>query len=190
MNKTSLTIFAALFLCAPVYGQANLSFSGGTGAPFTLTLAQSMNYVINTNHGPYQPTFLFAGVPNTGFGVPTLMSGNMFFTVNGGQPQPVTLVSFDSRGMILAQNSTVSANFGDSITIFAGTITSTSNVFAGSPPSGSYVTYIPGAGATSGQISTFGVPVPEPGSVALVAIGGAAICFAKWRRIRRGARSA
>jgi hypothetical protein len=89
MSKTPLIVFAALFLCAPADAQVNLSFSGGSGAPFKLTLAQSMNYVINTNHG-------------------------------------------------------------------------------------------------RGQIATFGVPVTEPGSVALVGIGGAAICFADWRRIRRG----
>ena len=89
MSKTPLIVFAALFLCAPADAQVNLSFSGGSGAPFKLTLVQSMNYVINTNHG-------------------------------------------------------------------------------------------------RGQIATFGVPVTEPGSVALIGIGGAAICFAEWRRIRRG----
>jgi hypothetical protein len=184
MNKTFLAIFAAVLLCNSVRGQADLTFAGGSGAPLTLTLAQSMRYVINANHGPYQPTFFFAGVPTTGFGSPILMNGNVFFTVNSGPPQAVTLLSFGSGGIILAQNSTAIANFGDTITLFAGTLVSTSNVFQASLPSGQYVTYIPGAGATSNQISTNGVPIPEPTSVQLMGIAGAALCVIAWWRYR------
>jgi hypothetical protein len=184
MTKIFFSAIAALSLCSSVHGQASLSFSGGNGAPLTLTLAQPINYVINANHGPYQPTFFFAG-PNALFPLPVVLSGNIFFTVNGGAPQAVALASFGSTGMTLAQNTAGSVFFGDSITLSAGTLVTTGSFFGSAPASGSYVTYVPGSGATGPWVSTFGVPVPEPGSVALAVTAGAAFCAAAWRRRTR-----
>ena len=83
-----LTLAAALSLvtlgASHARAQAMLAFSGGSGAPLTLTLNAPVTYFITTASGSGgAPFFDFQGVGDV-FGSSPYVSGTVTFTINGG----------------------------------------------------------------------------------------------------------
>jgi hypothetical protein len=201
-------VFISLSLAsAPARAKVQFNFSGGGGGgggtiPLSMTLAQPVSYTLTApGNGPF---FIIDGAGNTYFGNGFYLSGSITFSIDGGPPLVVESVSSGATASNVtrddhyylpvpqgppnpsAQYHQVSA--GSTITLSAGTLTTT-----GSPSLG----YIPGPIPTSGlyetflvdfpsgtRISTFGVSVPEPASISLLAAGAFALA-ARRPRLRR-----
>jgi len=186
MKTPFLSTLAAAFLCAAAHGQAMLSFSGGNGTPITLTLAQPINYTITLNTAAGNaPFFLFEGVGNFFPGSFLSVTGSIVFTINAGAPQSInTLNSGFLGGAITPDDIFLFGGFpafaaGDLVTLSAGTLTTTNN-FAGAPPAGGLFNTVIIGGVI--PISTFGTPVPEPGSVTLAVVAGLGLLVLARRR--------
>lgn len=171
-------------LCASVRGQANLSFSGGSGSLLSMTLAQSVNYVMTTTTFT-TPTFLFDEVGDIFGDNIHNVTGDITFSINGGAPQSL----FGMNSGITFQSATPNdlyifggqANFtiGDIVTLNAGTLTTTTSVAAPAPPAGSYATWV--TDDLAGKISSNGVAVPEPSIGALIALAGVTFALIRLR---------
>jgi len=178
------TTTAALLLAftGSARGQAWLSFSGGSGTPLTLTLAQPVTYVTTTNVGAgFAPYFAFDEVGNAfGMSYPTV-TGTMTFQVNGGAAQSLTQINSGWPGgpMItpndwyLLTPSLPAMPIGSIVTLLPGSMTTTVPVAAAAPAAGAYNTYLTSVTAT--QVSDPGTAVPEPGSALLLACGALGI---------------
>ena len=172
----------ALFAASPTaHAQANLTFTGGSGTPLTLTLAAPVSYTV-TAAGTTAPLLLFQGTGNVfNFSFPSV-TGTITYRINNGAMQTISTINSGFAGNAVAATDTyifgsfpgVSVN--DIVTLASGTLTTTSNVAAARPANGSYTTFLFRAdtGSDGTRISTNGVAItaaPEPGSLALVGVG-------------------
>ncbi|MDQ6765607.1 MAG: PEP-CTERM sorting domain-containing protein [Verrucomicrobiota bacterium] len=194
MSKKLLSFVAAIVLVSgSAYGQANLTFAGGSGSPFSLTLNQPVVFTITSalanGNGP---AFVFKNVGSNPFGNNiTPMTGTITFSINNGAAQTVNMGNSGfAIGTITANDLYIfgalpGASVGNVIRLNSGTLTTTGNVPGLRPANGSYTTVITdGSGVLS---STNGVAVvPEPQSVALLVAGGLGLLVAV-RRARRTA---
>ncbi len=157
--------------------QANLTFSGGNGAPFVLTLNSPVTYSITATSNQMAPFFDFQGVGNF-FGSNNAQlsnTGTITFSINGGPPKFFSgIASGSAFGVVTANDIYMYGTFsgatvGDIVTLSAGTLM-TAGSFASAPPqSGSFPTFIFQGDGT--RISTNGVAVPEPATWATL-LGG------------------
>ena len=185
MKKPLLGLIAALVLVAgSARGQANLSFSGGNGSPFSLTLNQPVDFTITTTFGNGSgPFFIFQNVGNLFNQLGSSVSGNITFSINGGANQPITDIDSGTSGGDVGPNdmyiygALTGANAGDVIHLNAGTITTTGNVAAAPPPNGFYNAFITDENAN--RVSNI---VPEPQSAALLLAGGLGFLFLMRKR--------
>lgn len=154
--KLKLPFIIAAFIVLAVYtpavhGQANLTFSGGNGTPLTTTLQNTLTYTIINNAcadpSALGPFFVFDGAGPNVIGGNRAVTGNITFSINGGNAAAITNIG---SGFV---NSSLS---GDEIYIYGnrpgvssgtvvlspGTITTTTNVASQAPASRSYTTFI------------------------------------------------
>lgn len=157
--------------------QANLAFSGGSGAPVTLTLLAPITYTINAIN-PFGYGFAFQGVGAAIDG--QFVTGTISYSINGGAPETINVMNSGVAVGDLAANDTFiynslfvgSVNAGDTVLLSAGSITTTGNIAAAAPASGAYNTFMFEDNGT--KISNFGIAsssAPEPGTLVLLALG-------------------
>jgi hypothetical protein len=173
-----------LFLAAytAAHGAALLTFSGGNGAPLTLTLNRSISYTIISSGTLH--LFDFESVGNV---LPAAFGGTdtITFSVNGGTDEAITAISSDESGgqiaptdLILGGDLSPTVNAGDVVTLNPGTFTTFSAVSAPPPPNGNYSTFI--CNGTGAAITA--VPEPSDGTM-LVAGAIIGLFVARPRRI-------
>ena len=174
-------------LCAApaANAQANLTFSGGSGSPLSLTLVNPVTYTVTVTNN-IAPLFIFQNVGNP-FSGSTGVSGDITFRVNGGATQTIVGIgSGNTFGAVAANDIYIYGNLpgvtvGDIVTLASGTVTSTISTTPARPTNGSYNTFlseiVSGTRLSANSVSG-SANAPEPGSLALLApfaVGGVAV---------------
>jgi hypothetical protein len=172
MLKTICCVLTLGWLMPAAAGAAVIAdFSGGRGAPITFTLPSAVSYTITANTA--DEAFVFKGAaPNNPFSnshAPA--AGTITYSVNGGAPQPLNDLN---SGFVGGDTAATDFYFfgepfstlapGDVVVLSPGYLTTTTNITAAAPPSGSFTTFLTGGGATGQRVSADGVAVPEPGA--------------------------
>lgn len=166
-----------------------LQFSGGSGAPLSITLPFPVVYTVTNSFPPFfGPNFVFDGVGDLfGTSFPGVTS-TIAFSIDAGTPHAIEYVnsgvfvdSISGDDIYTAQGTPMDLPIGSVITLSAGTMTTTSNIAAPAPASGDYETWITGSNGYT--ISTFGV-IPEPASLSLLAVGGITLLRRRARATR------
>ncbi len=152
-----IAIFIALVVYIPaVQAQANLTFSGGNGAPLSITLLEPVTYTINSTActttglpAATGPSFVFDEAGNPFLNSFPSVTGNITFSINGGAAQPITTANSGratsndrTPNDIYVFGNTQSLSINSTVVLFAGTITTTANIAAAPPASGSFTTFI------------------------------------------------
>ncbi len=160
---------ATLFLTASAYAVdpiADLTFTGGEGSPLSVTLNLPLSFLITTA-GDASPVLIFQGVGNL-FGQGGIdVTGDITFSINGGDPQNLDSAgsgfpdgAFHANDLYFYGNlSSLAVN--NTVVISAGTLTTTGDFGELAPASGLYSAILADA-ASSNQISDGLEPVPEP----------------------------
>lgn len=171
-------LFTVIALAPAAYGQADLTFTGGSGAPLTTTLTRSVSYTVTgsncgTGNGPF---FDFVGVGNMlGFGQP--VTGTISYSVNGGAAQAI---SFEESGFVGGNVAAADHTFyglfpglpsGSTVVLSLGSITTNNSIAGAAPTNGSYTTFI--TDGNGFRCSTDGVAIIP--SSANVSVGGRVI---------------
>lgn len=176
---TCLGIATLTVLPQKAGAQANLTFSGGSGTPLTMTIAAPITYTITTT-SPVAPIFAFQGVGNPFLDTLPSVTATMTFSINGGAAQTINGINSGYTGGSLATNdvyifgSFPGVTTGDTVFLTAGTITTITNIAAAAPANGAFDTVI--VRGNGDKISTLGSSssaAPEPGTLALLALGTA-----------------
>ncbi len=192
--KKAYASLKALVLLAPLLSATAdaaiaLEFSGGSGAPLSITIVEPVMFMVNVPQGVSgSPAFLiedigeiFAGFTNAG------VSGNDTFTVNNGAP--VTMATFfgginagtpDLNDLVMTGSMSSMAE-GDVIILSAGTLTTNAAVAAAAPTAGDYNMYFYDM-ETMLRAGTDGTTVPEPSAAVLAGLAGAGIALRRRRR--------
>ena len=190
--RTSIkaVLLAFLFCCANARGQALLTFAGGNGVPLSVTLTQSVVYAVTAaseNVTGFNCDAVGDFFQNSGHPV----TGNMTFSINSGPPQEINFIGSGFSGGDITSDDfqllgfVFEVNIGDVVTLNAGTVTTFEDITAAPPSSGAFNTFI-ATNDTHVSISSPGVAVPEPGSLAFGLIGGVALLCIWHKRSRRG----
>lgn len=163
---------------SPACAAVMVNFSGGGGAPLSLTLPQPLSYTINAN-GTGGPFFIFDGAGNVFAGASQTLTGDITYAIDGGSPTAITFMnsgaavnSMTPDDLFMNPTGLPGETIGQVFTLTAGTLTTTSNVAAAAPPSGFYETWI--VNNSGVKVSANGVIAPEPttlGLLSLAAIG-------------------
>ncbi len=192
-----LLLAGGLFTAASLQAQsqAAFTFTGGNNTPLTLTLAAPVIYTI-TAGGTNGPLFVLQNIANEALGYQPAVTGSLTYSIDGGALQSITVLSAGNIHVgniqltdwyLFGDNAFSGTVFqvGDVVTLFSGSITTSgvhANFPAAPPASGLYSTFI--ADGTGTNISA----VPEPGSLALLGIGGGGLLLASRRAISRRGR--
>src|SRR4029077_16184578 len=187
LSKILFGLAAAVAIsCAPQVCAVPVTFSGGSGTPLSLTLTDPVTYLI-TASVPFggAPFFILQNVGSNIF--PTsapLLAGDITFTINGGSPISIGVITqIVDLGFpigVLTVNdllfwapqgpNTVNAipgvSIGDTIVLSVGTLTTTSDVVAPAPPSGVFNTFI-----TDGNGNLISAPSSVPDSFSTLWLG-------------------
>lgn len=169
-------------LCPAHAASVLLSFSGGSGSPLTITLAQPVTYTVDV----VPANFLFFDFENVlkifNSTASMNISGTMVFTINGGGPNVLdVLTNGQTEGtiapadFILWKNGTPTVALGDVVVLFPGTLTTTVTSLP-APASGLYSAILVDSAGT--QIAA---GVPEPAGLSLLVVGGWC-CLVRRRR--------
>ena len=169
-------VFVLAFYIPAVQAQANLVFSGGNGAPLSITLLQSVSYTVNNSQCVLNggPLFIFDQSGNPFMLAVESVTGTMSFSINGGAAQPITTTrSGLNLGNISANDIYVYGNLpnvasGSTVVLNRGTIITTNSITAAAPANGSFTTFL--ASGQGAQCSTFGVAINT--TAASVSISG------------------
>lgn len=192
----ALGVGLAILATAPAANaQANLSFSGGSGAPLTIGLLNLVSYTV-TAAGTVNnaPLFVFQSVGNLFGNSSSTVTSTLTYRVNGGTAQTIQRINSGLTGLDLAATDVyingflIGVNIGDIVTLTSGTLTTNNSVAAAAPVAGSFTTFLATDG-TRTRISNNGVAgavvaAPEPGSIALLGIGFAGMTGVVARRKR------
>jgi hypothetical protein len=186
---TCLGIATLTVLPQKAGAQANLTFSGGSGTPLTMTIAAPITYTITTT-SPVAPFFIFQGVGDLFLTDTPSVTGTVTFSINGGAAQTIDIIGSGVTGGSLAADdvyifgSSPGVTTGDTVFLTAGAITTTTNIAAAAPANGAFDTFIVEGGGGD-KISTLGSSssaAPEPGTLALLALGTALGIVARRRK--------
>lgn len=175
--------------------QANLSFSGGLGAPLTLTLNAPITYLVTSNATQGgSPDFVLQGLGNLFGGVGSSVTSTITFTTLRGSTQTTSnVVNFLGSGYggnSIASNDAYlivlphpGVQIGDTVTLNAGTVTTTANFNGASPANGAYQTFLTDDfGNRMTALNGVAGAVPEPSTWAAVALGAAGLGVVTYRR--------
>lgn len=173
-----------LFVVPHARGQVNVTFSGGNGSPFSITVLQPVVFTVDSLSPGLGAIFVLqnAGQPIPGYDFGG--GGDLTYSINGGANQAISTSGSDNAfGVVSANDIVIYGAFvkvqtGDLLVLNSGTYISHVQPFT-VPPAGSFTTFL--VNANGAVISTFGVAVPEPGEVALIMIGSACGLAAAWR---------
>ncbi len=146
----ALAFFTFIAFVPAAYGQADLTFTGGSDSPLTTRLNRSISYTINTGTcgvggGPY---FEFQAVGDV-IGLSQQVTGDMAYSVNGGAPIAITNedsgfvggdVSVDDHS--LYNTGFFGAANGSTVVLSLGFITTSGIITAAPPANGLYTTFI------------------------------------------------
>jgi|GEM_PF-2961328 hypothetical protein len=171
--------FSLFALISPAaHSQADLTFSGGSGAPLVLTLNTDISYTINNITALPVPVFVFKSVGNPINGTNGTNLVTITSLLNGGAPLTISGISSGFNvGAGIAANDiflTGTSRFlinGDIITLTAGSLTTANTIAAIAPTDGSFTTFL--TDSLGNIISTSGIATggsgvaPEPASLAL-----------------------
>ena len=193
MKKASASLKALVLLAPLLSATADaaiaLEFSGGSGAPLSITIVEPVMFTVNVSQGVSgSPAFLIEDIGQifSGFTFDGL-SGDVTFTVNSGTP--ITMYSFygglnagapDLNDLLLTGSFSSMAE-GDVIILSAGTLTTNSAVAAAVPTDGAYNMYFYDM-ETMMRAGTDGIAVPEPSAAALAGLACAALALRRRRR--------
>lgn len=154
-----IATFIALVIYIPaVQAQANLTFSGGNGAPLTITLLNPVTYTINNSActttglpAATGPVFVFdeAGNPFLNSFPSISSTSTIRYSINGGTAQLITTANSGRAAVndrtekdIYVFGNTQSLPINSTVVLSAGTITTSGNVTAAPPANGSFSTFI------------------------------------------------
>lgn len=168
------TFFVLTVSIATAQAQAHLTFSGGNGTPLSITLQQSVTYTINSSlcSSGNGSVFVFdeAGTFSSSDRPP--VTGTITFSINGGAAQTFNQIGSDvNLGNVTTNDIYLLGTFqsvsnGSTVTLSAGTLTTTNNVAVAPFANGSFTTFIVGSLAT--RCSANGVAVtPTAASVSI-----------------------
>ncbi|MGZ5005039.1 MAG: PEP-CTERM sorting domain-containing protein, partial [Chthoniobacterales bacterium] len=136
--------------------------------------------------GGNAPFFVFKNVGDVLGSTGRAVTGSISYSVNGGASHSITNENSGTPAGSITANDlfffgvSSTLTIGDVVTLTIGTVTTNTNVAAAPPAGGNFTTYI--TDSTGTQVSTNGVPVPEPGVLALLATAGATLAGLAIRR--------
>ncbi len=134
---TFMTGMTWLSLCSPAGAAA--TWSGGSGAPLSLTFDQALNFTISNSTSQLAPFFVIQGIALAANQETT--TGTLSYSINGGPHLLIELINSGYSGgdvtsadsyFYSLSNLAVLHN-GDKVTLNPGTLTTTSN-YAGTAP--------------------------------------------------------
>ncbi len=171
---------AAVLYCgtaASSQAAVSMSWSGGSGAPLTVTFAEPVVFDVTASDAAgTSPVFVMVGIGNLFASLHPAVSG-LTFSVDGGSSQPIN--NFWNSGVTSGVLVSTDVYFfgalppltaGDIVTIHAGTLTGTTN-FAGAAPTATSAEMFIINSISGAQVSSAGTSVPEPSSALLGGLG-------------------
>jgi hypothetical protein len=163
--------------------------SGGSGSPLTLTLNAPITFTIATTSTDINTGFIVDGSNlANGFSEFSTATSSLTFSINGGGPITIDAIQGNIPvGAITADDAVLFRNgfftsvaAGDTVTLFAGTLTSNDAFNAPPPTSGTYNVFI--VRSSDGARISAVTAAPEPGSIGLALVGGIGLMGAVVRR--------
>jgi len=171
----------------------SLAFSGGDGAPLTITFSTPIYFEVTTEPVGSGPGFVIAGLGDFFDGGYWSAGGTVTYSINGGTPYSFTTINSgyvwgdiaaaDTYFFNLEQVTTSRIHLDDRILLSAGTLTTTASLASSAPADGTYDMFIMDA---YGALIGTGVAVPEPATTAAWFGGIALVGAAFFRRRLRG----
>lgn len=167
------------------HAQANLTFTGGSGTPLTVTLATPITYTV-TQALNDRLIFAFDAVGGGNFGFSSV-TGTLSYRINNGAINTIgflgngsTLGDITADYLLLYNESTSTIlSVNDTVTLTSGTIATNGNIAAARPANVTFTTFLVRSSG-GGRVSTNGVAtinaVPEPGEWATMGMAGAGLC--------------
>lgn len=200
--SASVCSLVALALSAPAaQAQANLTFTIATNkgnSLLVMTLASPVSYTITTATSNGYLFFVFEDITD---GTPhfDIVTGNITYSLNGGPDRTINRLATGDvvPGVLAATDFYIylepqieATSVGNVVVLKAGTLTTNANYHRPTPTSGSATTFIFSRGAANAdfvRVSSNGVSAaaaPEPGTLALLALGGLPLAGVAIRRRR------
>jgi len=126
-------------------GSVPMSFSGGNGAPLTLTLPRPISYTVALDTPNAGTVFVFRNVGALTAGGVRFGVGSLSYTVNGGAALQIDRAgtvalggSVDANDVSLFHTPSGAVNLNNVVLLSAGTFSMSGNVAASPPPAGFY----------------------------------------------------
>jgi len=168
-------------------GAVTVQFTGGNGAPLSVTIPQPISFIVTEAFSFYTFGFVIEGVQEL---VSTHATGRLKFSINGGPGSYLYLIgSGFSLGEISPDDVSLwaysgpSMQVGDVVTLGPGTITGLDSTLILPPSRTSFEVFMVGEGLSGPRrISENAIQVPEPSFPSLTMIAVVGFGFKRRRR--------